>query len=87
MKIATTGTIDTYGYYWPTIASRNDTLVIRNHTSTLSSLAITLGSKARNDSKSALRERTLFLFDLDLALALLVRRLDWLTKRLVPFLA
>jgi len=36
MKIATTGTIDTYGYYWPTIARRNDTLVIRNHTSTLS---------------------------------------------------
>lgn len=66
MKIATTGTIDTYRYYWPTIARRNDT-------STLSSLAITLGSKARNDSKSALRERTpFFFFDLDLALALLV---------------
>lgn len=69
MKIATTGTIDTYGYYRPTIARWNDTLLIRNHTSTLSSLAITLGSKARNDSKSALRERSLspFLFDLDLA--------------------
>lgn len=65
MKIATTGTIDTYRYYWPTIARRNDT-------STLSSF-ITLGSKARNDSKSALRERTpLFFFDLALALALLV---------------
>ncbi|KEH16853.1 hypothetical protein MTR_0082s0130 [Medicago truncatula] len=47
MKIATTGTIDTYRYYWPTIARRNDT-------STLSSLAITLGSKARNDSKTFL---------------------------------
>lgn len=66
MKIATTGTIDTYGYYWPTIARRNDTLVIRNHTSTLSSLAITLGSKARNDSKSALRESLPFFFDLAL---------------------
>lgn len=72
MKIATTGTIDTYGYYWPTIARRNDTIVRRNHTSTLSSLAITLGSTARlaitlgstarNDSNSALREITLYPF-------------------------